>query len=173
MDFYQFNDSISDNIGPDVQVDTLRDIGPSWLHVNSKILHAFIASTSVIVVSELGDKTFFIAAILAMKNSRIVVFVAAMLALGLMTALASVVGAATTIIPRIYIHYSAIVLSVLFGLKMLKEGRLRLIYSSTTHTFHLIAHLYSSFLHNNNNNNKVTTCRPMEPRKSTTLCNPV
>ena len=33
-------------------------------------LHAFFASLSVIVVSEIGDKTFFIAAIMAMKHSR-------------------------------------------------------------------------------------------------------
>lgn len=85
-------------------------------------LHAFVASLSVIIVSELGDKTFFIAAILAMKNSRLVVFVASMLALGIMTVLASVMGVATTVIPRIYIHYTSIVLFIIFGLKMLKEG---------------------------------------------------
>ena len=33
-------------------------------------LHGFAASFSVIIVSEIGDKTFFIAAILAMKYSR-------------------------------------------------------------------------------------------------------
>lgn len=32
--------------------------------------HAFLASISVIIVSEIGDKTFFIAAIMAMKHSR-------------------------------------------------------------------------------------------------------
>lgn len=85
-------------------------------------LHAFVASLSMIIVSELGDKTFFIAAILAMKNSRLVVFVASMLALGIMTVLASVMGVATTVIPRIYIHYTSIILFVIFGLKMLKEG---------------------------------------------------
>jgi len=85
-------------------------------------LHAFVASLSVIIVSELGDKTFFIAAILAMKNSRLVVFVASMLALGIMTVLASVLGVATTVIPRVYIHYTSVVLFVIFGLKMLKEG---------------------------------------------------
>lgn len=85
-------------------------------------LHAFLASLSVIIVSELGDKTFFIAAILAMKNSRLVVFVASMLALGIMTVLASVLGVATTVIPRVYIHYTSVVLFVIFGLKMLKEG---------------------------------------------------
>lgn len=85
-------------------------------------MHAFVASLSVIIVSELGDKTFFIAAILAMKSSRMVVFVASMLALGIMTVLASVMGVATTVIPRVYIHYTSIVLFVIFGLKMLKEG---------------------------------------------------
>jgi len=42
---------------------------------------------SVIIVSELGDKTFFIAAILAMRHSRLVVFGGAIAALGLMTVL--------------------------------------------------------------------------------------
>lgn len=37
-------------------------------------VHAFIASLSVILVSELGDKTFFIAAIMAMQHSRLIVF---------------------------------------------------------------------------------------------------
>lgn len=88
----------------------------------SGCLHAFVASLSVIIVSELGDKTFFIAAILAMKSSRTVVFVASMLALGIMTVLASIMGVATTVIPRVYIHYTSVVLFVLFGLKMFKEG---------------------------------------------------
>lgn len=47
--------------------------------------HAFIASLSVIIVSELGDKTFFIAAIMAMRHSRLVVFSGAILALVIMT----------------------------------------------------------------------------------------
>lgn len=85
-------------------------------------LNAFVASLSVIIVSELGDKTFFIAAILAMKNSRLVVFVASMLALGIMTVLASVMGVATTVIPRVYIHYTSVILFIVFGFKMLKEG---------------------------------------------------
>ena len=47
--------------------------------------HAFLASLSVIIVSELGDKTFFIAAIMAMRHSRLVVFSGAILALVIMT----------------------------------------------------------------------------------------
>jgi len=57
------------------------------VEVDLGFIHAFLASLSVIVVSELGDKTFFIAAILAMKNPRVTVFSGAMLALALMTVL--------------------------------------------------------------------------------------
>lgn len=85
-------------------------------------LHGFVASLSLIIVSELGDKTFFIAAILAMKNSQMLVFVASMLALGIMTVLASALGVAANIIPKIYIHWTSVILFVIFGLKMLKEG---------------------------------------------------
>ena len=38
--------------------------------VDLGFIHAFVASLSVIIVSELGDKTFFIAAIMAMRLSR-------------------------------------------------------------------------------------------------------
>jgi len=51
------------------------------------LVHAFVASLSVIIVSELGDKTFFIAAIMAMRHSRITVFAGAISALALMTIL--------------------------------------------------------------------------------------
>ena len=50
-------------------------------------IHAFAASISVIIVSELGDKTFFIAAIMAMRHPRLTVFLGAMTALGVMTIL--------------------------------------------------------------------------------------
>jgi Ca2+/H+ antiporter, TMEM165/GDT1 family len=57
---------------------SLRDVG---------FIHAFVASLSVIIVSELGDKTFFIAAIMAMRHPRITVFAGAIGALALMTVL--------------------------------------------------------------------------------------
>lgn len=59
----------------------------SKLFSDISFLHAFLASLSVIVVSELGDKTFFIAAIMAMRHPRLVVFAGAISALALMTAL--------------------------------------------------------------------------------------
>lgn len=86
------------------------------------LLHAFVASLSVIIVSELGDKTFFIAAIMAMRHPRLTVFAGAMAALGLMTVLSAMLGYATTIIPRWLTYYVSSALFALFGIKMLKEG---------------------------------------------------
>jgi hypothetical protein len=43
-------------------------IEPVVYHV--RFASAFLASISMILVSEFGDKTFFIAAILAMRNNR-------------------------------------------------------------------------------------------------------
>ena len=84
--------------------------------------HAFLASISVILVSELGDKTFFIAAIMAMRHPRVTVFIGAISALALMTVLSAVFGMAATIIPRVYTYYISTALFAIFGLKMLKEG---------------------------------------------------
>ncbi|VVC33767.1 Hypothetical protein CINCED_3A007286 [Cinara cedri] len=94
-------------------------------HVNVVSLgfvHAFVASLSVIVVSELGDKTFFIAAIMAMRHSRITVFAGAISALALMTVLSVLFGYAATVIPRAYTYYISTALFAAFGLKMLREG---------------------------------------------------
>ncbi|XP_039295179.1 transmembrane protein 165 isoform X4 [Nilaparvata lugens] len=87
-----------------------------------QFLHGFIASLSVIIVSEIGDKTFFIAAIMAMKHSRLTVFAGAISALAFMTVLSVVFGYAATIIPRAYTFYVSTALFALFGLKMLREG---------------------------------------------------
>ena len=51
---------------------------------NLSFTHAFVSSLCVIVVSELGDKTFFIAAIMAMSHPRVTVFAGAMAALAIM-----------------------------------------------------------------------------------------
>uniref|UniRef100_A0A1I7WTL8 GDT1 family protein n=1 Tax=Heterorhabditis bacteriophora TaxID=37862 RepID=A0A1I7WTL8_HETBA len=53
--------------------------------------HGFLASLSVIIVSELGDKTWFIAVIMSMRHSRLTVFLGAMSALVLMTVLSAAV----------------------------------------------------------------------------------
>jgi putative Ca2+/H+ antiporter (TMEM165/GDT1 family) len=83
---------------------------------------AFFASVSMIIVSEIGDKTFFIAAILAMKHGRVVVFAGAIGALALMTALSAAMGfALPNILPKVYTHYASIILFAFFGVKLLRE----------------------------------------------------
>jgi putative Ca2+/H+ antiporter (TMEM165/GDT1 family) len=52
--------------------------------------HAFVATLTVILVSELGDKTFFIAAIMAMRHPRLIVFCGAISALTVMTILSGI-----------------------------------------------------------------------------------
>ena len=58
--------------------------------VDLGFIHACVASFSVIIVSELGDKTFFITAIMSMRHSRLTVFAGAMAALIFMTILSGV-----------------------------------------------------------------------------------
>ncbi|MEE6462017.1 hypothetical protein FKM82_001465 [Ascaphus truei] len=89
---------------------------------NMGFIHAFVAAISVIIVSELGDKTFFIAAIMAMRYNRLTVLAGAMLALGLMTCLSVLFGYATTVIPRVYTYYVSTALFAIFGIRMLREG---------------------------------------------------
>ena len=79
------------------------------------ILHGFSESISVILVSEIGDKTFFIAAILAMRNNKLTVFLAAVSALFLMTVLSALLGwVVTTFIPRCFPRSDVCLCFVLF-----------------------------------------------------------
>jgi len=99
--------------------------GPGATAISSEDIgfyHALIASLSVIIVSELGDKTWFIAAIMAMRHSRLTVFLGAISALALMTVLSACLGWATQIIPRAVTYYVSTALFAIFGLKMLHEG---------------------------------------------------
>lgn len=89
---------------------------------SDKFGHAFVSSFSVMIVSELGDKTFFIAAIMAMRHPRTLIFAGAISALGLMTVLSAYLGFAVTVIPRIYTHYISVCLFIFFGVKLLREG---------------------------------------------------
>ncbi|KAI3652951.1 hypothetical protein MP228_002376 [Amoeboaphelidium protococcarum] len=84
---------------------------------------SFTAAFMVITMSEIGDKTFIIAAILAMRNPRMIVFLGASSALVLMTVLSAALGyAVPNLIPRSVTQWLAGILFLVFGLKMLKEG---------------------------------------------------
>jgi putative Ca2+/H+ antiporter (TMEM165/GDT1 family) len=77
----------------------------------------------MILVSEVGDKTFLIAALMAMKHDRILVFSAALSALMTMTVLSAILGhAVPTLLPQRFTNFMAAVLFLFFGVKMLREG---------------------------------------------------
>ncbi|KAL1858327.1 GCR1-dependent translation factor 1 [Diaporthe australafricana] len=86
-------------------------------------LHSFLLSYTMILVSEIGDKTFLVAALMAMKHDRLVVFSAAFSALITMTILSAVLGhAVPTLIPKKVTNFLAAALFLVFGARMLKEG---------------------------------------------------
>ncbi|CAH2237639.1 transmembrane protein 165 isoform X1 [Pararge aegeria] len=100
----------------------LTDLIMQRAAVQGSFWQGFLASLSVVIVSELGDKTFFIAAIMAMKHPRVIVFAGAISALVFMTVLSAAFGWVATVIPRVYTHYISAALFAIFGLKMLRDG---------------------------------------------------
>ena len=86
------------------------------------MLAAFTAGLLLITISELGDKTFFIGVILAMRYSRRLVFIGVMAALAAMTLLSVLLGQVVSLLPEYYIHYGEIALFLGFGLKLLYDA---------------------------------------------------
>ena len=85
--------------------------------------HSFVLSFTMILFSEIGDKTFLVAALMAMRHPRILVFSAAFGALIVMTVLSAVLGHAfPTLLPKRLTTFAAAVLFLVFGAKSLKEG---------------------------------------------------
>ncbi|KAA8575937.1 hypothetical protein EYC84_006102 [Monilinia fructicola] len=86
-------------------------------------LHSYLLSLTMILFSEIGDKTFLIAALMAMKHDRLLVFSAAFSALIAMTVLSAVLGhAVPTLIPKRFTNFLAAGLFLVFGGRLLKEG---------------------------------------------------
>ncbi|MBW4553741.1 MAG: TMEM165/GDT1 family protein [Aphanocapsa sp. GSE-SYN-MK-11-07L] len=86
------------------------------------MLNGFTAGLLLITVSELGDKSFFIVMLLAMRHPRHWVFIGAIAALSLMTVVSVLMGKAIRLLPQAYTHYGAIALFCLFGLKLLWDA---------------------------------------------------
>jgi len=83
----------------------------------------FFTSFAMIILSELGDKTFFIAAILAMRHPRLIVFTGAISALALMTVLSAGMGyAAPLLLPHRVTHYLGALLFLYFGVQLIREA---------------------------------------------------
>jgi Ca2+/H+ antiporter, TMEM165/GDT1 family len=86
------------------------------------MLTAFTASLLMVTAAELGDKTFFISLCLAMQYPRRWVFAGSITALAAMTVLSVVMGQVIGLFPKAWVHYGAIALFVLFGLKLLYDA---------------------------------------------------
>lgn len=86
------------------------------------MFEAFVAGLLLVSISELGDKTFFIAVILATRHSRRWVFSGVVTALIAMTVLSVLLGQAASFMPEQYIRYAEIALFFGFGVKLLIQG---------------------------------------------------
>ncbi|CAL8463547.1 g3081 [Coccomyxa elongata] len=84
------------------------------------LLPALAKSFFMILVTELGDETFIIAAIMAMRHPRLTVFAGAMSALGIMTVISTALGyVLPNLISRKATQHAASVLYTFFGLRLL------------------------------------------------------
>lgn len=87
------------------------------------VAQGFTKSLAMTVLSEIGDKTFFAAAILAMRHPRRLVLTGCLSALIVMTILSAAVGwAAPNLIPRKLTHHVTTLLFFGFGLWSLWDG---------------------------------------------------
>ena len=80
---------------------------------------AFVSSLAMILVAELGDETFIIAAIMAMRHPRAIVLSGALSALAIMTVLSTALGviAPMLISPKV-VNKCAFVLYTFFGCRL-------------------------------------------------------
>jgi Ca2+/H+ antiporter, TMEM165/GDT1 family len=84
----------------------------------------FTSGVAMILATEIGDKTFFIAAVLSMRQERSAVFCGAILSLYVMTVLSSLMGLVLpALIPVSYTHLFGGVLFLYFGFKLLNDSR--------------------------------------------------
>lgn len=88
----------------------------------------FTAAFALIFISEIGDKTFFIAALLAMQYDKTMVLCGSVAALSLMTILSVVIGRIFQSVPAQFQttlpigEYAAVTLLAFFGLKSIKDA---------------------------------------------------
>ncbi|KZT61884.1 vacuole protein [Calocera cornea HHB12733] len=93
-------------------------------HAQSEEFRALGQAFMMIIVSEIGDKTFLIAAILAMRHPRWTVFLGAFGSLVVMSILSAELGhlLPALFIPKRWTQGAAALLFFVFGARMFKEG---------------------------------------------------
>eukprot|EP00850_Spirogloea_muscicola_P013386 SM000090S24348 [mRNA] locus=s90:569218:572548:+ [translate_table: standard] len=87
------------------------------------LVEGLVKSFLMILVSEIGDKTFFVAMLMAMRHNRREVLTGALSATWLMTIISMTFGAvAPTVIPAGWTDVAATALYFVFGIKSLVDG---------------------------------------------------
>lgn len=95
---------------------------------SSSFLSGLAASFLLVLASEIGDKTFFISALLSMKYSRVLVLVGTMLALASMTVISVGIGQVFHALPNSlntafpFDDYAAVALLLWFGFQNIRDG---------------------------------------------------
>lgn len=116
---------VNESDGGDEKLDThaiLKDTTHIDLSdtVGLGVLDGFFASLSMIIVSEIGDETFIIAALMAMRHPKSIVLSGALSALIVMTVLSTGLGRIVpNLISRKHTNSAATVLYAFFGLRLL------------------------------------------------------
>lgn len=76
----------------------------------------------MIVFSEVGDKTFFITALMAMRHSKTSAILGALSANTLMSVCSAMIGSWASLVQKDYTHYLSVILLIIFGSRMIAEG---------------------------------------------------
>ncbi|CDF41385.1 unnamed protein product [Chondrus crispus] len=103
------------------------DLLPGWVRNalpadESAFGTGFAQSFLLILACELGDRTFFVAAILAMRSSRLVVWAGALAALAAMTVLSAAIGKAfPLVLDKRWTGLAAALLFAYFGVQLLRD----------------------------------------------------
>jgi putative Ca2+/H+ antiporter (TMEM165/GDT1 family) len=90
----------------------------------TSFISGLVTSFLVILFIEVGDRTYFIAALMSVKHSRRVVFFGAFSALAVMTIVSTLLGvAAPMFLPRWFVHWAAVILFLGYGVTMLYNSQ--------------------------------------------------
>jgi len=111
---------------PSCAAEAMTNLMESTVEVGGSFQDGFVSSSLLIFLSELGDKTFFVAALTAMRNPKWAVFVGALGALSSMSFISTGFGMAAHELPfnsDVPVDdYLAAALLLLFGVQSLRDA---------------------------------------------------
>ena len=97
--------------------------------IDASILSGAVPAFSLVFLSELGDKTFFLAALLAARAGKRVAFLGSVAALATMSVVSAAIGAAAQRVPETFVSsslpiskWASVALLAYFGIRTLKAA---------------------------------------------------